>query len=54
LFSTLRLQGLERDGYMVNVKKETHEALNEIGHRGETFDDIIMRLIDFYKKNTKK
>ena len=34
---------------LVKLKDETHAELNEIGLRGETFDDIIQRLIKEHK-----
>ena len=39
---------------LVKLKDDTHAELNEIGLRGETFDDIIKRLIREYKKKTNK
>lgn len=36
---------------LVKLKDETHAALNEIGLRGETFDDIIRRLIKEHKES---
>ena len=29
----------------ITIKDRTHAALNRIGFRGETFDDIIWRLV---------
>jgi predicted CopG family antitoxin len=34
----------------ISVSKQTHKQLCEIGKKGETFDTIIRRLIDFYVK----
>jgi len=40
---------------IIKLKPVTHAELNEIGQRNESFDEIIQRLIKFYKdKNTKK
>lgn len=39
---------------LVKLKDDTHTELNEIGLRGESFDDIIKRLIKFYKEKNKK
>jgi len=36
----------------LKVKKVTRDRLAKIGNKTETFDDIIQRLIDFYKKNS--
>lgn len=38
---------------LVKLKDDTHAQLNEIGMRGETFDDIIKRLIKEYKEKRK-
>jgi predicted CopG family antitoxin len=34
----------------VRVSKDTRKRLAEIGTKEESFDQIIRRLIDFYKK----
>ena len=36
----------------IRVKRTTKEKLEAIGHKGETFDDIINKLIDFYGKKS--
>jgi predicted HNH restriction endonuclease len=41
-------------GMIVKLKDDTHAELNEIGLRNESFDDIIKRLIKFYKDKNKK
>lgn len=33
----------------IQVKQETRERLRGIGHKGETYDDIIMNLIATYE-----
>ena len=35
----------------LKIKKKTHERLVELGMKGETFDDVINRIID---ENDKK
>ena len=35
-----------RDGKTVKLRPETVERLKDIGKKGETYDDIINRLID--------
>jgi len=35
----------------VKVKRETRDRLVELGNKKETYDQIINRLIDFYKLN---
>jgi predicted CopG family antitoxin len=39
---------------MVKLKDDTHLELNKVGERGESFDDIVKRLISFYKSKNKK
>ena len=34
----------------LRVTRETRNRLSEIGSKDETFDEIIQRLIDFYKE----
>jgi predicted RNA-binding protein YlqC (UPF0109 family) len=34
----------------IRVSRETVEALKEIGRKGETYDAIIRRLIDAWKR----
>jgi len=36
----------------LKVRKVTRDRLAEMGNKTETFDDIIQRLMDFYKKNS--
>ena len=38
---------------LVKLKDDTHAELNSIGLRGESFDDIIKRLIREYKEKNK-
>jgi len=37
---------------IIKVEEETHKRLKEIGSKGETFDEIIKRLLDRYKNET--
>lgn len=30
----------------IQVKKSTHERLSDLGKKGDTFDDIIVKLLD--------
>ena len=34
----------------IKLKKETRERLAKIGRKKETYDDIIRRLMEFYKR----
>jgi len=36
----------------LRVTRETRNRLAEMGSKDETFDQIIQRLIEFYKKNS--
>lgn len=36
----------------LRVRRQTRDRLSEIGSKDETFDEIVERLIDFYKKTT--
>jgi len=36
----------------IRLKDETYWELVEIGKKNETFDDIVRRLIECYKKHT--
>ena len=38
----------------IKISEETHTELNNIGVRGESFEDIVKRLIKVYKENKKK
>ena len=33
----------------INVRKETYEELSELGKFGDSFDDIINRILDVYQ-----
>jgi len=35
----------------ISVKEKTWEALNKLKKAGNTMDDVIRSLLDFYKKN---
>lgn len=37
----------------IRISLETHAELNKLGSRDETFDDIVKRLVNFYKEKTK-
>ncbi len=38
----------------VKVTKKTREKLVELGKKNETYEEIIDRLIEFYKSNSRK
>jgi hypothetical protein len=38
----------------VKLSKKTRDRLAELGSKGETYEEIIQRLIEFYKKNSKR
>jgi len=33
----------------IQISKETIEKLKEIGKMGDTYEDVILRLIEYYK-----
>jgi len=37
----------------IALSPRTKERLNGIGRKGETYDDIVVRLLDFYKEARK-
>ncbi|GEM_PF-1019662 len=39
-----------RDLTTIQISKETREMLKSLGRKGETYDDIIRRLIDLAKR----
>jgi len=40
-----------RDYTSIRVEKEVRDALDELGVRRESYNEIIKRLIEFYQKN---
>lgn len=38
----------------IRISKEARERLKALGRKGETYDDVIMRLIEFYEKSGAK
>jgi predicted CopG family antitoxin len=38
----------------VRVSRNTRKRLAEVGTKEESFDDIIRRLINFYKRNSRE
>ena len=34
----------------IRLNRNTHSELGELGKKGQTFDDIVRILIDFYKR----
>ena len=38
----------------IQIKKETRQKLKNLGVKGETYDTIIARLVDFYDTNTPR
>ena len=37
----------------IRLSEDTHTRLNKLGRRGETYEDIIVRLLDKFEENTK-
>jgi len=38
----------------IRISKEVRERLKALGRKGETYDDVIMRLIEFYERERSK
>lgn len=36
----------------ISLSVETRDALRELGKMGDTYEDVIRRLIEFYRQNT--
>ena len=35
----------------IQLNRETHRELSEIGRKGQSYDDIVQVLLQFYKKH---
>ena len=42
-----------KDMTTIPIKKETRDMLKELGKKGETYDEIIRRLIDLWKSQKR-
>jgi predicted CopG family antitoxin len=38
----------------LKISEETHERLSKLGSIGDTFEDVIKQLLDFYETKGKK
>jgi predicted CopG family antitoxin len=38
----------------IKIKDETYEELRNIGKMGESFDSVIRKILDHYKRTAKK
>ena len=38
----------------IKISDDIHSRLLKVGYMGETFEDVIKRLLDFYETNKKK
>jgi predicted CopG family antitoxin len=45
---------MPRMGRTIKISDEVHKSLVEIGGKAETFDDVIKRLVEFYREQSKK
>lgn len=41
---------MDNERKTIKVSPKTHEELKKIGHKGETFDELIYRLIEKHKE----
>ena len=37
----------------IRITAETHESIIEIGWKNETFDDVLKRMLEVYKRDWK-
>ena len=45
---------LRRNMYKtIRITAETHESIIEIGWKNETFDDVLKRMLEVYKRDWK-
>jgi hypothetical protein len=38
----------------LKISEATHERLSKLGSIGDTFEDVIKKLLDFYETKTRK
>jgi hypothetical protein len=38
----------------IQLEEETRDELKDMGKKGESYDDIIVRLMKFYKQHSKE
>jgi predicted CopG family antitoxin len=38
----------------IKIRDETYDELKELGKMGDSFDQVITRIIDHYKRTAKK
>jgi len=41
---------MSREQTLIPIKKSTRERLKKVGRKGETYDQIINKLIDIFEK----
>jgi hypothetical protein len=44
----------DKDKKAIRVYPDVHQALGELGKWGESYDDILRRLINFYREKAPK
>ena len=37
----------------IQISRETHRELSEIGKKGQSYDDIVQQLLQYYKEHQK-
>jgi len=45
---------LERELVTIKISRELRERLKALGRKGETYGDVIARLIEFYERERSK
>jgi len=41
----------EKERQMVYLKKDTKKRLDEIGHKGDSYESIVVKILDYWEKN---
>jgi hypothetical protein len=52
--SIMSVKLVARMGKTIKITDEAHKALIELGGKSETFADVIMKLVEYYKKGHPK
>jgi hypothetical protein len=48
------MRSMTRMDRTIKITDEVHKQLMEVGGKSETFSDVILRLLDYYKKGHPK
>ena len=45
---------MSQEWKFLRIKKELHDELTNLGSKSESYNDIVQRILEFYKENNKK